>query len=217
MVEHTKAIQDKFAEIAAKLSNLDSFFDDIPGARIGGGGGVIEKEKVDYAKVDETFTPELAAFLSGIDDSTTTAPTTPTTPTSQPFTSSDYEISITTPTSSTTTPTAPSPPLPAPHEELPAPSTSGMFCSYFLPSFYHFFSHYIVHRFILHFRYAFSLHNFPPFFSPSLSTLFSRMLSHHPSSHRSQYTVGKPPPTLKRPPRPLRDQTKEIPLDEPKA
>lgn len=37
MVEHTKAIQDKFAEIAAKLGDLDSFFDDIPGARVGAG------------------------------------------------------------------------------------------------------------------------------------------------------------------------------------
>jgi hypothetical protein len=87
MVEHTKAIQDKFAEIAAKLSNLDSFFDDIPGAKIGGG----ESITVEHQK-DETLTPELAAFLTGIDDTTKSEPTTPTDAIIQPFSHSDYEI-----------------------------------------------------------------------------------------------------------------------------
>lgn len=128
MVEHTKAIQDKFAEIAAKLSNLDSFFDDIPGARI----GVPETKKIDYIETDSTLTPELAAFLTGIDDSASkSAPTTPTAA-SQPFSSSDYAI----PTSPDTTPEI------LVDEEPPAPpAASGiLFYLLVLPSFLFTFS-----------------------------------------------------------------------------
>lgn len=62
MTANTKQIQDKFAEIEAMLSNVDSFFDEIPGAR-----GAVENK--DYS-ARQSIMPELAAFLNKVEGET---------------------------------------------------------------------------------------------------------------------------------------------------